>query len=296
MIKAVLKQLRNALPFKKQLFTLLRPLHPPESVFRHLYFQGWFRVRVGQSHFVMKHQGFQLENNIFWKGLAGWEPVSMRAWIALCTGAKSIMDIGANTGLYALVAKAINPTAKVNSFEPVTRVFRRLEENIHANEFDIEAHCMGMSNFNGEATIYDLPSEHVYSVTINKNLNDDNTKVIPTQVAVITLDEFAKSRGITKVDLIKLDVETHEPEVLEGAFQTLSTNLPAILIEILNDEVAARVEKCITHLPYAFFVMDEGRGPILTGELKPHQFTNYLLCPKRMVDDFLHKYERAKIH
>ena len=71
----------------------------------------------------MRHYGFQLENEIFWSGLTnGWEKISTRLWIELSKNSKVIFDIGANTGIYSLVSKSINPTSQVFAFEPVKRV------------------------------------------------------------------------------------------------------------------------------------------------------------------------------
>ena len=42
---------------------------------------------------------------------------------------------------------------------------------------------------------------------------------------------------ITKIDLLKIDVETHEPEVLEGYTKYIHLHKPTMLIEILNDEL-----------------------------------------------------------
>jgi len=47
-----------------------------------------------------------------------------------------IMDIGANTGLYAIIAAIENPTAKVYAFEPHPIIFKYLKENIKTNSLD----------------------------------------------------------------------------------------------------------------------------------------------------------------
>lgn len=296
MIRKFARKLVDALPFKKELFGLLRLASPPETVFRHLYFKGPFEVRLGNTRFTMIHHGFQLENNVFWKGLAGWEPTSLRMWITLCREAGCILDVGANTGLFSLVAKTVNPSADVHSFEPVPRVFDRLKANIKVNQYDITPHRVGISNFTGKATIFDLPTDHVYSVTINKNLNLPGASVIPTEITVTTLDDFAAVHNLRKIDLIKLDVETHEPEVLEGARQTLRENHPAVLIEILNEEVAERVTELVKGIPYVYLLMDEESGPRLVEELRPHRHTNFLLCPKSSANELLQKYEKTKTY
>lgn len=41
---------------------------------------------------------------------------------------------------------------------------------------------------------------------------------------------------------MKIDVETHEPEVLEGVGEYLKKFRPSLLIEILDDEITAKVQ------------------------------------------------------
>ena len=57
-MKRFLKALYAALPFKQQVFTLLRPLRPPEPLFRHLHFQGVVTVPVSSTEaFRIHHWG-----------------------------------------------------------------------------------------------------------------------------------------------------------------------------------------------------------------------------------------------
>lgn len=228
----------------------------------------------------MRHYGFQLENQIFWKGLRnGWEKESIKLWIELCKHSNVIFDIGANTGVYALIAKAVNPNSNVYAFEPVSRVYEKLKDNIALNGYNIQAFDSAVSNYDGEAVIFDLPTEHVYSVTVNKNLSTE-VPTIETKVTTVRLDTFIESNQIPHVDLIKIDVETHEPEVLEGYTYFIQRHRPNILIEILNDEVAARLSTLVDGLDYVYFNIDE-RGAIQQAvQLQRSDYYNFLLCSK----------------
>lgn len=233
----------------------------------------------------MKHYGYQLENEIFWGGLTnGWEKVSMQLWISLCSNSRIILDVGANTGVYSLVAKTINPCSTVYAFEPVERIFSKLLLNNILNRYDIRGECLALSNYNGTATIYDTYTDHLYSVTINKNLLSKATPVIERKISTITLDHFIKSKKIEGVDLIKIDVETHEPEVLEGFSHYLKLYRPTLLIEILNDEVGGRVEDLIRNLDYIYFNIDERRGVRQVSHITKSDYFNYLLCRKEVAE------------
>lgn len=283
-MKKWLKWVYDVLPFKKQLFLLLRRLPIPQSLYRHLHFKGVFSVMVDDRSFKIKHYGFELENEIFWKGLDGWEKTTFKVWSVLSRKANCIIDIGANTGIFALIAKAVHESATVVAFEPVKRVMEKLKVNNKLNQFDINAVEMGVSNFDGSAIIYDTPSDHIYSVTINRNFNGPDQYVIPKEIQVTKLSSYAEANHLQKVELIKVDVETHEPEVLEGMIEILKKDRPAIIIEILNDEVALKVNGILSTLDYSFFILDDYRGPQPAFRIEKCDFRNFLVCTKADAD------------
>ncbi|MGI8893318.1 MAG: FkbM family methyltransferase [Bacteroidia bacterium] len=225
------------------------------------------------------HYGYQIENDIFWAGVAGnWEKDSINLWIELCKFSNVIFDLGANTGIYSLIAKTVNPTAEIYAFEPVKRIFKKLQHNISINNFNITAIEKAVSNYDGTAIIYDIPDEHVYAVTVNKNMHSAGTKTVDTVIETVTLNTFIRDNNIKNIDLIKIDVETHEPEVLEGFSDYLKKYEPTILIEILNDEIGMNVEKQLTGLNYLYFNINEKGGIRQVSSITKSDYFNYLIC------------------
>jgi FkbM family methyltransferase len=277
-MKKFFKSVYTAIPFKKQVFHFLRIFKLPKSIYQHLHFKGVFKVKFGNYSFLIEHHGYQIENEIFWSGLTGgWEKISMQLWIALCKNSNSILDIGANTGIYSLVAKSINPASNVYAFEPVDRVFEKLVTNDHLNSFDIKNYKFAFSNYDGVAIIYDTSSEHVYSVTVNKNTSD-NPNVIEQKISVKKLSTWIRETGIKNIDLIKLDVETHEPEVLEGMEDYLQKFQPTLLIEVLSDEFGAKIQEKIKNINYLYFNIDEMGKPKRVKDIVKSDYYNYLIC------------------
>lgn len=287
-MKTGLKKILHHLPFKRHLFLGFRLfLRLPESVWKHLYFNGIFKVSLpGSASFKMMHYGYQLENELFWKGVNhGWEKYSVGLWNKLVLNSEVIIDVGANTGIYSLLAKALNPSSKVFAFEPVERVFSKLKKNCFLNQYNIQCEQLALSNYNGEAVFYDIPEyEHIYSVTINKNLNDPAISVKETKVETKTLDTYLLENGLDRIDLIKIDVEIHEPEVLEGFKQGLKKYKPTLLIEILTPEVGKRVETLVGSLGYLYFNIDENKGIRQTPSIGKSDYYNYLLCTPEIAD------------
>lgn len=71
------------------------------------------------------------------------------------------------------------------------KYIKKLEFNNKLNKFNINCYPYALSDFTGKAKIF-VPknSEHVYSVTVNKNLNSSKTEVITEEIDTITLYEF----------------------------------------------------------------------------------------------------------
>ncbi|MBC7797057.1 MAG: FkbM family methyltransferase [Pyrinomonadaceae bacterium] len=292
-MKKTLKSIYDVIPLKKNVFSFAKNfVSPSERIHKHLHFKGNIRIPIDREYsFKVRHHGYEVENSLFWAGIGrGWEKVSLSLWVKLVRDANVIFDIGANTGVYSLIAKSLNPNAQVYAFEPVARVFEKLEYNIKLNDFDVVCLDSAASNTDGTATIYDTSEEHTYSVTVNENLNANNIAVVPTTIKTVRLDTIIKSNQIEKVDLIKIDVETHEAEVIEGLGEYLEKFKPTMLVEILNDEVGRKVQALVDNKGYAYFNLDEETGSIRrVDEIIKSDYFNYLFCSEEMAEKILEK-------
>ena len=290
-IKKLFKNVYNSIPLKKNFFSLVRIFFTPsERIYKHLHFKGIIKVQVDESHsFKIKHYGYEIENSIFWMGLTnGWEKVSLSIWIELVRDSNVIIDSGANTGVYSLIAKSLNPQAQVFALEPERRVLEKLKLNNQLNGYDIICIARAASNKDGTATIYDTTAEHTYSVTVDKNLNASNVPVIPTIIETVRLDTMIEQLEIPKIDLIKIDVETHEAEVLEGLGKYLEKYKPTLLVEILNDSVGQKVEALVNGKGYIYFNLDERLGTIKqVDHISKSDYYNYLICNEELAKLFI---------
>ena len=278
-LKNQIKKALEILPGKKMIYSGLKSVcTPPESIYKHLYFKGVFNVDVEPGHrFKINHFGYQVENDIFWKGLyGGWERATLKVWTQLSKQADVILDVGANTGVYGLLSTTVRPKAQVFYFEPVKRICARLRQNLKLNEYEGHVYEAALSDQDGQGVIYDLPSEHLYSVTVNKNLNvDREVKEVPIQL--LTLDSFIDQNNLSKIDLIKIDVETHEPQVLSGFKKHLPEFRPNMIIEILNNDVARSVGEQLKPYDYSFYYIDDINNKVEEVEtLKAQASMNYL--------------------
>lgn len=133
------------------------------------------------------------------------------------------LDIGANIGYHTvLMSSSVGTSGHVHAFEPLARVLPQLRTNLLKNNCsNVTLHEVALSNKEGSAL---LASE----VT-----NIGNSSIVTTQtettssIRTTTLDSLT----LPKISFIKLDVEGHELEMLQGGTATILRDLPVVLFE-----------------------------------------------------------------
>ena len=275
----------KVLPFKRGMALFLRHFSIVRNkLYKDLRFKGEFRIRVGDSNFKIYHHYYtSLENEIFWQGLeTGWEAKTISLWAKVAKNSMCIFDVGANTGIFSLCAKAVNPKAQVYAFEPSRSTFKKLQKNVLINNFDIATNELAISKEKGIATFYDYDLPHQYSASLNRSMQNDR-KDFPSKeydVDITTLDDFIDEHKINRIDLIKIDVEKHETEVLEGFKRHLEVYSPVVFIEVLDDKIGEQVQRIFEPYDYLFFNISLDTEPVQTKDIKHLKSDNYLLCQK----------------
>jgi FkbM family methyltransferase len=263
----------DRLPFKRKVLSPLRPLRLPYRMYKHLHFEGEFEVATPQRSFRLIHYGEEIENELFWQGLPGRrERVSMALWMRLVRGAEVIVDVGANSGVYSLVAAAMNPAAQVHGFEPLMELFHRYERNCRLNGFDIYPHRTALSNETGLGVMQGWILEKRAGAAVTDG------EIVPMG----RLDSLIEAEGIGRIDLAKIDVEGHEPEVLEGMGPFLEKCKPTLLIEVLTDRAGERLEAVLDNLRYVYFDLDDVGPPRRSRHIRASSHWNYLICQPEM--------------
>ncbi|MBI4661674.1 MAG: FkbM family methyltransferase [Verrucomicrobia bacterium] len=158
--------------------------------------------------------------NIFVERVYPFEPHRSRLGSA---ESPVVFDVGANTGLFAAAVFDHWPKAQVHSFEPQPRLIPKLREIAALNGLE-ERHFVNwcaIAGSAGEAKFYQNRNPISASLIQEKAARRSIRHV--DRVAVTTLDAYAESRGIRRVDLLKLDVEGVELDALRGAPNVLGT-------------------------------------------------------------------------
>lgn len=157
-----------------------------------------------------------------------WEPVTTLLVKKIIKQDDIIIDIGANIGYFTILfAKLSGNNGKVYAFEPTGHFYEMLNMNISANCFtNIECFKEGLSNKRCEIEI----SIDSSSATFHQPTGEVIKKTEIVQLT--TLDDFVSIHNLQKIDVIKIDIDGHEPFVLEGGLKSIKKHNPLIILEI----------------------------------------------------------------
>jgi len=168
--------------------------------------------------------------------LGAFEPGTQKTLQELVKSGDVVFDIGANIGAHTLgIAKSVGSSGRVYAFEPADFAFAKLKRNLALNpELEVRTQAQQIllaasSNGKSEQEIYaSWPLESDGSVHPKHR-----GRLVSAEHAVVeTLDNFVHSQGITRLDLIKMDVDGHELPVLQGASETLRRFQPTLVMEM----------------------------------------------------------------
>lgn len=154
------------------------------------------------------------------------------------------IDVGANTGYFSLTALALG--AKVVSIEPFRENMGVLMSSIRRNGWTQRSHLY-MNAASYESVRVSMKSTNTKVNLSNMSIRGkecissteperSNEKYGLDYMEAVSLDQvmLTKHPDITHVDLIKIDVETHEVEVLNGSMRFLCNRIiNKIVMEVL---------------------------------------------------------------
>ena len=137
-----------------------------------------------------------------------------------------LFDVGANKGDFTQIILTLfnNDNIQVHSFEPSKATFEFLKNNIKSDK--VILNNKGLGKEAGTFPFYtDRPGSGAASLT-KRNLDYLGVDFEYSEdVSIDTLDNYCNENNIKDIDLLKLDVEGHEMDVLEGSKEMLSRNV-----------------------------------------------------------------------
>ena len=154
------------------------------------------------------------------------------------------------------------------AFEPVDFILSRLEKNVNINRFNIKPVCAALSQTDSIQKLYITAGNHpVNSSLENAVENEKGTKTV--EVRTFSLDSYFEQADLEKVDLMKLDLEGHEPKTLAGATRILVRSKPAILLEVNTEDSGREIQAILDGYGYSYYLVDEDHGLVKAAFLGP---------------------------
>jgi FkbM family methyltransferase len=137
---------------------------------------------------------------------------------------RTVLDVGANTGQFAVASAKLFPNVRVRSFEPVPECFEELRENVRGLG-NVVAYPLALGESEGEVSFHVNAYSHSSSALpltqAHREAFPDARETRTTTVKVSTLDRVFAGTELPRPVLLKLDVQGYEARVLRGGAETL---------------------------------------------------------------------------
>ena len=177
-----------------------------------------------------------------WRGIY---EVEQQEWIEKATAPGSVcIDVGAAEGFFSLLfAKYAGKSGQVIGFEPSDRGTQI--EDLFAWNADVEL----------------APLDIVREFAIGPNT---------TGITGVTVDSIVTSKNLSRIDVVKIDVDGGEMDVLEGMRETIEKFHPKMSVELHSPELYERVKAFLEGYGYDMKLVDPPAY-----ELRPIPFNKF---------------------
>lgn len=173
--------------------------------------------------YISPNNGF-IDKHIYLYGV--YEPFMLDLFSVYLKSGMTFVDIGANIGQHSMyVASIVGTSGSVHTFEPIPAIHGQLEKSVHSNHFENIVHTHNCAIGEIETTESLYVSKNVGGSSL---VNDDNT--VET-ISVHIKNGDKELSNVSRIDVIKIDVEGYEYEVLKGIQGTLHKHMPIIFME-----------------------------------------------------------------
>lgn len=190
-----------------------------------------------------------------------FEADDTKAMIQSLNDGDTFIDIGAHIGYYSMLASGlVGATGKVISFEPTPSTYSLLVKNLqHKKNCKQENLAVYSIQTNMEFNDYGL-KYMVFNSFKKARLNDVDLVASRINVQTTTLDNYCRLNAV-RPSFVKIDAESVELHVLQGAVDTIKKFKPTFMIEVGDFEHieaggSQKIISFLTDLSYDVFEYD----------------------------------------
>jgi len=139
----------------------------------------------------------------------------------------NFIDIGTNKGIYLYQAEKIIKTGKIIGFEPNEAMVK------FAGHLFPKAQIFPLAISSQTGTsVLNIPKKGVGLQDTRASLESLGENVERVEIKTITLDDWVSQQKLNKIHVIKIDVEGHEWDAVQGCKNVLEKIRPIFIIEI----------------------------------------------------------------
>jgi FkbM family methyltransferase len=159
-------------------------------------------------------------------------------WLAIqrqLSGGATFVDIGAHEGYCSLkAARIVGPNGRVLAIEPNPEMVRVLRDNVLASAATvISIEPLACSDSEAVADLFVAGQFNTGSSSLSETNAGLGGAVRTTyRVPTCRVDSIVQRSGVSRVDVVKIDVEGSEFQVLKGAQETLARYRPVLVVEL----------------------------------------------------------------
>ncbi|WP_128564201.1 FkbM family methyltransferase [Methylobacterium crusticola] len=162
------------------------------------------------------------------------------------------VDVGANTGIYSIMANSVAGGRKILAFEPLPKVLEALRRNLSLNNIaeQVEIHEVALSDKDGTAVLH-IPDPGHGLLETSASLEQGFQQVHSTiTVPVKRFDDLAIP---DLIGVIKVDIEGHEHAFLRGAQDTIMRDRPIVFAEVVGPAKRGAIGAFLHNVGYMDF-------------------------------------------
>jgi len=138
-----------------------------------------------------------------------------------------LFDVGANIGKYSEILEKLfsDRQYQIHAFEPSRATMELFASNPDLkNKGQIQQNNFALGRCDGEFTLFSDSNGSGLASMTKRRLDHFNIAFDRSEVCKVeTLDNYCAMNNIKRIDLLKVDVEGHELDVLEGARKMFSS-------------------------------------------------------------------------
>jgi FkbM family methyltransferase len=182
----------------------------------------------GLSKGFLEHRGFKIHFGEEDRGLASfllnnrdYEAETREVIERQLREGDVFLDLGANIGFFTLLAgRIVGDSGRVIAFEPTPRTRAILQRNVTENGLDgrVWIDERAITEKRGRAHFTVLSDSEYNSVV------SDDRGGHTIEVETISVDDYISDHGISRVAMVKMDIEGQELPALRGMRETISEN------------------------------------------------------------------------